>query len=304
MESMQPVRSNALVQVSYVLAVAVALSIGGAGLAQTQPTPNAPTAANPADADPKAKFLFDKDRLFLKGVRDEKPIASEGDDHEEFDAYNELVLHAAKFDQTELNDAGRLDVSYKDLFAKSRGDYRFDLIHFQGRLKRLKKIEANEYLKDRGIKELYEAWIFPANDSNPMCFLMLEKPAGIEPNEEFNPSYPVKASGFFFKLFEYQSKEPSEKNKGKFLTRRAPFMVSKSMTVGPQDDVDGGGPWREVFLPGVLTLMGFLTAFALGVTWYFRRGDRRSVQILESKKTNPFADGGETIPDAPQDRLE
>ena len=74
------------------------------------------------------------------------------------------------------------------------------------------------------------------------------------------------------------------------------------MTVGPQDDVDGGGPWREVFLPAVLTFMGFMTAFALGVTWYFRRGDRRSVQILESKKSNPFAEGGEAGPDIPADR--
>jgi hypothetical protein len=297
MESKQQVRSNVRVQVSYVLAVALAVS--GVGLAQTQPMPKVPMVANPANADPKAKFQFDKDRRFVQSIKDEKPIAGESDDHDEFDAYNELVLHAAKFPQNELNDAGRLDVSYKDLFSKNRQDYRFELIAFQGRLKRLKKIEPNEYLKDNGIKELYEAWIFPANDSNPMCFLMVEKPAGVEPNEEFNPSYPVKASGFFFKLFEYQSKEPSEKNKGKFLTRRAPFMVSRSMTVGPQDDLDGGGPWREVFLPAVLTFMGFMTAFALGVTWYFRRGDRRSVQILESKKANPFAEGGETAPDKP-----
>lgn len=292
MVAMLRVRSNTRVQVSIVLL----LSVSGVALAQTQPTPNVPTVANPANADPKAKFQFDKDRRARQNIKDEKPLAGEGDDQDEYDAYNDLVLHAAQFGQQELNDAGRLDVSYKDLFSKNRSDYRFELIQFQGRLKRLKKIEANEYLKDRGIKELYEAWLFPANDSNPICFLMIEKPAGIEPNEEYNPSYPVKVSGFFFKLFEYQSKEPSEKSKGKFLTRRAPFMVSRSLTVGPQDDLDGGGPWREVFLPALLTFMGFMTAFALGVTWYFRRGDRRSVKILESKKPNPFAEGGGPVP--------
>ena len=295
MEAMQQVRWKVRVQVSYVLAVALFGST--VALAQTQSTSTGvpvPKVENPVpgNADPKAKFQIDKDRRFFANIKDEKPLAGEADDHDEYDAYNELVLHAAKFKQTDLNEAGRQDVSYKDLFSKSRSDYRYELIQFQGRLKRLKKIEANEYLKDRGIKELYEAWIFPANDSNPMCFLMLEKPEGIEPNEEFNPSYPVKASGFFFKLFSYQSKEPSEKTKGKFLTRNAPFMVSKSIVVGPADEVDGGGPWREVFLPAVLTFMGFMTAFALGVTWYFRRGDRRSVKILEAKKANPFAEDG------------
>ncbi len=289
MSSPKPVRSKFRVHVSCVLAVALVGS--GLTLGQTRPTATVASIANPPDPDPKAKFQFDKSFLYLQSVKDELPLAGESNDQNEYDAYNDLVVHASKFAQADLNDAGRLDVSYKDLFSKSRGDYRFELIAFTGRLKRLKKIQSNEFLKDRGIKELYEAWVFPANDSNPMCFLMTEKPAGIEPNEEFSPSYPVKASGYFFKLFEYQSKEPSEKTKGKFLTRRAPFMVSRSLTVGPPDETDGGGPWREVFVPAVLTFGGVMTVFALGVTWYFRRGDRRSVKILESKRTNPFAEG-------------
>ena len=273
------------------LSVAIAiLGWASAAPAQTIPTFAAPAVANPANADPKAKFQFDKDRRFVGGVKDLTPLRGEAADHDEYDAYNELVIHAGKFAFPDLASAARHDVSYGDLFSKNRADYRFEIIEFQGRLKRLKKIEPNEYLKDSGVKELYEAWIFPANDSNPMCFVMTEKPEGLEPREEYNPSYPVTATGYFFKLFEYQSKEPSEKTKGKFLTRRAPLMVTRSIAVGPPDEVDGGGPWREVFLPALLTFLGFMAAFALGVTWYFRRGDRRSIKILESKKGNPFAE--------------
>ncbi len=268
------------VQVSFV--ILVALSWSSIGLAQVPP---------------QTATAFDKDRRFVQNVKDLTPLRGEADDHDEYDAYNELVLHANKFTVSDLHDAARLDVSYGDLFAKSRADYRFELIQFSGRLKRLKKIEPNNYLKENGVTELYEAWIFPANGTDPLCWILTEKPAGIEPREEYNPSYPVKGSGYFFKLFEYQSKEPSEKTKGNFLTRRAPLMVSKSLTVGPAGDNDGGGPWREVFLPVLLTSMCLFTFFVFGVTWYFRRGDRRSIRILESKKANPFQQGGNEIPD-------
>ncbi len=286
------------VQVSCLILVALGLLATAPAAAQTQSTVPSPAPKAP-DTDPNAKFQFDKDRLFVKSIKDEKPLGDEGDDRDEFHAYNSLVLHALQFGQTDLDGAGRRDVSYKDLFAKNRGDYRFELIQFQGRLKRLKKIEPNEYLKERGIKELYEAWVFPSNDNNPVCFLMLEKPAGVEPHEDFPSSYPVTATGYFFKLFSYQSKEPSEKYKGKFLTRNAPFMVSKSMSVRPIEDNDGGGPWREVFLPAVLTFLGLAAVFALGVTWYFRRGDRRAIKILESKKGNPFDDGAGSPAESP-----
>ena len=286
------VRWNGRIQVSWLILVALGSGSASAVVAQTRSTPpSAPVEAKAADGDPKAKFQFDKDRRFLKNVKDLTPIRGQADDHDEYDAYNELVLHTQKFTTAELQGAARLDVSYGDLFSKGREDYRFELVKLQGRLKRLRKIEANEYLKDNGIKELYEAWVVPNNDNNPMCIVLTEKPEGLEPNLEYNPSYRVTATGFFFKLFEYQSKEPSEKTKGGFLTRRAPLLMGKSIAVQPVEDHDGGGPWRDVFLPALLTCLGLFTVFALGVTWYFRRGDRRSIRILESKKPNPFQEG-------------
>ena len=286
------VRWNGRIQVSWLILVALGSGSASAVVAQTRSThPSAPIEAKAADGDRKAKFQFDKDRRFLKNVKDLTPIRGQADDHDEYDAYNELVLHTHQFTTAELQGAARLDVSYGDLFSKGREDYRFELIKFQGRLKRLRKIEANEYLKDNGIKELYEAWVVPNNDNNPMCIVLTEKPEGLEPNLEYNPSYRVTATGFFFKLFEYQSQEPSEKTKGGFLTRRAPLLMGKSIAVQPVEDNDGGGPWREVFLPALLTGLGLFTVFALGVTWYFRRGDRRSIKILEAKKGNPFDEG-------------
>lgn len=289
------IRSTFRVQVSRWPAVALAFVLFSSfACAQTVPTQPEPKAGPVERGDPKAKFQFDKDRRFLQAMRgkDPSPLRTDVDDHDEYDAYNELVLHANQFTIAQLKEASRNDVSYGDLFAKTREDYRFELVTFQGRLKRLRKIESNDFLRERGIKVLYEAWIVPSGDSNPLCFLVTEKPEGVEPTLEFNPSHPVTASGYFFKLLEYESKEPSEKNKGKFLTRRAPLMMGKSLAVGPVEGIDGGGPWREVFLPALLTSLGLFTIFALGVTWYFRRGDRRSIRILESKKPNPFQEGG------------
>jgi len=299
-----PFRRSFRVQVSPWLAVAL-VGFGTIAIVKGQPqTPSTvPSKANEPVGIANAKLQFDKDRLlikvFLDNLKDPSPLKGPADDPEEYSAYNELVLHAHKFAAEDLQSAARRDVSYGDLFAKTRRDYRFELIQFTGRLKRLRKIEANEYLKENGVKELYEAWVIPNNDNNPMCLVLTEKPEGIEPNLEYNPSYPVTATGYFFKLFEYQSKEPSEKNKGGFLTRRAPLLMGKTLVVRPIEDNDGGGPWREAFLPALLTFLGLFTVFALGVTWYFRRGDRRSIKILESKKATPFEVGSE-IPNEPE----
>ena len=289
------IQSMFRVQISQWLVVALVFgSVCLSACAQTVPTQPEPKEGPAEKVDFKAKFQFDKNRRFLQAMRgkDPSPLRTDVDDHDEYDAYNELVLHANQFTMAQLQEVARIDVSYGDLFAKTREDYRFELVTFQGRLKRLRKIESNDFLRERGIKVLYEAWIVPNNDTNPLCFLVTEKPEGVEPTLEFNPSHPVTASGYFFKLLEYESKEPSEKNKGKFLTRRAPLMMGKSLAVGPVEEIDGGGPWREVFLPALLTSLGLFTVFALGVTWYFRRGDRRSIRILESKKPNPFLEGG------------
>ncbi len=296
------IRSTFRVQVSRWIAVALIVgSVPFFAFAQTVPThvghregPALPEPRPAIQVDPQAKFQIDKDRRILSALRgkDPSPMRTSLEDHDEFDAYNEVVLHASQFPAAELQEAARLDVSYGDLFAKTREDYRFELIAFRGRLKRLRKIESNDFLREHGIAALYEAWVVPTDETNPVCFLITDKPEGVEPNLDYKSSYPVLASGYFFKLMEYESKEPSEKNKGKYLTRRAPLLMGKSLAVGPVDDLDGGGPWREVFLPALLTSLGLFTIFALGVTWYFRRGDRRSIQILESKKPNPFHESG------------
>ena len=72
-----------------------------------------------AQVPPPSPTVFDKDRRFLQNVKDLTPLRGEADDHDEYDAYNELVLHANKFTVADLHEAARLDVSYGDLFAKS-----------------------------------------------------------------------------------------------------------------------------------------------------------------------------------------
>ena len=61
----------------------------------------------------------------------------------------------------------------------------------------------------------------------------------------------------------------------------------------PEEDTDGGKPWRTGFVPGILGLVGGISAVALGLTWWFRRGDRRvRTELAARKAQNPF---GETM---------
>jgi hypothetical protein len=66
--------------------------------------------------------------------------------------------------------------------------------------------------------------------------------------------------------------------------------MARSFTLRPVPDADGGRRWRTGFLPGALAIAGGVTAIALGLTWWFRKGDRAVYREMNSRRDqNPFA---------------
>ena len=95
------------------------------------------------DADPAEKYRLDTSRFMFSQVESDSRIRSEDRNPDEYRAYNYTLMHANQFPTSELLDHARKDVTFRDLLSESRTDYQFQLIRFEGRLKRMTKLGRN-----------------------------------------------------------------------------------------------------------------------------------------------------------------
>ena len=237
------------------------------------------------------QYALDGDRRYFSLVEWDAPVRGEDRNPDEFEAYNDTLLHARQFTTDELIENATRDVTFRDLVVPTAKDFQFKLIALDGRLKRVRRVEPTKPLKAAGVTDLYECWIFPTNGSDPLCLLTLELPEGVKPAMEYPSSRPVRFAGYYFKLMQYESATPSPKSPERNVVRRAPLLMARSFTVSPEPSRDGGAAWREGFVPGLLAVVGGVAAAAFGLTWWYRRGDRAVKAAVEARRDrNPFPD--------------
>ncbi len=279
------------------LAVAVLCAAGGmlqAGQPEVAPEPrlvgSVPTPPPPpAPTDPAAKFRIDSDRLHFGRVEDDVKVRSEGENPHEFTAYNEVLIHASRLEAADLERHAVRDVLFRDLVVDSRKDYQFKLVYLEGRLKRLRRLEPTRPLAEAGIKDLYEGWLFPQNGTEPVCVLTTELPEGLEPSLEYTPSKHAGVAAYSFKLMRYEATDPDDASK--MIVRRAPLLMGRSFKVFPEKPAPDGAEWWGGFLPALLAALAGITAVTLGLTWWFRRGDRSVQKRLDNRLgRNPYSE--------------
>lgn len=265
------------------LAGAVAAGPAGAG------DPPQESAAAPADP-----YRIDKDRLIFTSVRDDAPFPTDGTNQAEYEAYATVLLHARQFPTADLERHARRDVTFRDLYLPVRRDYRLDLIYFEGRLKQLRRTEPTAALKEAGVKDLYEGWLFPRDEWNPVCVVVTELPPGLEPQKDLKADEMnrwVGFAGYSFKLLQYESRQADPKNPGRNVFRRAPVLLGRSVTPLAETQTGSDDPWVSTFLPAVVAGFGGVAVLILVLTWYFRRGDRVVRAAVDARhERNPFAD--------------
>jgi hypothetical protein len=248
------------------------------------------SAQPPTDPPPVTKF--DKDGGYMYRLKDFTPLKIE-ESRLDHDAFCDLALHTHKFSTPHLLAAARKDLSYANLMAaddRVREEARFELVRVDGRLKRLKRIGSYDLLKAAGIPDIYEAWVFPKERSDPVCLMLTEAPEGIEPAEDIDPGRPVSTCGYFFKVVEYLSAEPHPKKKDQNLYRRAPLLVGKSLVARPDipTDTDGGVVVR--LLPAVAVGAVVLILVLLALAFWLKRTDVGTRNYLAQRDRNPFTD--------------
>lgn len=254
-------------------AAVVALALSGPVFAQA-----------PAD-----KYKLDTDRFQFTRVEDDAPVRSEGQNREEYEAYNDVLLHARQFPAAELEAHANRDVTFRDLVRPIRQDFQFQLLYFEGRLAQLRRGEPNKRLAAAGVTDWYEGWMFPLNGSDPMCVHITELPPGLQPSLGYDPRPQVAVAGYYFKMIRYESSEKDPNDPTRHRIRRAPLLMAKSFTPLPTPDADGGRAWRTGFLPGMLGVLAGIAVVVAVLALLFRRGDRTTRRAIEDRRArNPF----------------
>src|SRR5207244_4441513 len=134
------------------------------------------------------------------------------------------------------------------------------------RLKRLRKFDAPRAAAAEGVPVVYEGWIFEdIYPFNPYCVLTTELPAGIPVSERLEQR--VAFDGYFFKNYKYQAGD------GK---RLAPLLIGRTLALRELPVVPES-PWSfsNSFLPAFLMVLLGTALLAVGLAWWFRRGDRQ-----------------------------
>ena len=121
---------------------------------------------------------------------------------------------------------------------------------------------------------------------HPVCFVLTDLPAGIEPKKTLD--VPVKVAGYSFKLWLYESGEQDKDNPKKNVLKYAPLLIGRSLTVRKLNP-DTENWWTEGFVPGVVGGVVLLAGAALTLGWWYRRGDRAArAEIEANRHKNPF----------------
>lgn len=174
------------------LAALCALACGVVAADEPARTPTDPNAKKldtkaPLPADRPGRNAHDKfavkdpDRIMFTKIEDFKPVASQEQNRDEYDAWCEIVSHARQFSAADLEAHAARDLTVLELRKPIRTNFRTELIRFDGRVVCARRLDAPKHFKDNpefGVKELYEVRLIPTDESplDPVSIVFTELP--------------------------------------------------------------------------------------------------------------------------------
>jgi len=257
----------------------------------------------PAPPDQKKPAALDKTLRVFQFIRNNAPVATGDENWEEMVAWNRVLLHARRFSAEELEREARADLSFFDLYNDGkwvdrdgrarydgRRDYTLDLIRFEGRLLSLRKMTPSRDLRDVGVETAYEGWLVPKDEpsANPVCIVFTDPLEGVEAIGRVNKW--VSFAGYVFKLMQYESGEHDTADPSKYKWKRAPLLLGRAAIVRTDPENASSVSWQS-FITVATAVVFVLLGTALGLNWWFRRGDRSARREIEANRArNPFGE--------------
>lgn len=248
----------------------------------------APEPAPISEAD-LVRLGVDKEVFpFLLAIEDDAILAGEKRNRDEHRAYNHILAFAATLDP-DVMARQSVEVPYREMILDVRQDHLLKLVHIEGHLRRLVRVEPTSQLRDADkLPDLWEAWIFPEAIYNPVCVVFSDLPEGIEPGDDLNQY--VSFDGYFFKLMRYETGEHI--GHGQYRWRRAPLLLGHTIRAIPEPE-GPANPWLSGTV-GILLLisLSLVVLSAAVVFWWFNRTDRRvKEKYRPGVGSDPFGDG-------------
>jgi len=221
------------------------------------------------------------DPAILAEVEDRSRVHGPKENYSEFLAYNYLLVLAHKTPEKALARGARRDLTFAHLFEEPK-KYRGQIVHLEGRLKRLRKFDAEPIAAKEGVPVLYEGWIFDESlYYNPFCVIVSEVPESVQVGEKID--YEVAFDGYFFKRYRYPAGDG---------VRDAPLLIGRTFSrqTEPRPALESPGP---LLLYAFLAVLGVTAALGILLGLWFRRGDKRVQAHLDAARNAGFADPGE-----------
>ena len=216
----------------------------------------------------------------LESVKDETPVRS----GEEGLAFCEALVKAHKTSNQAFQNSVTKGLTYANLFYESKL-HRGKVVHFEGQLRRLIRLEPPEETKLDGVTDQYEGWIFdPDYGSNPVCAVFTDLPAGLEPGDKLHVR--VSFDGYYFKRYRYKAADN---------WRDAPLLIGHTIIVKQlpaKADAEEGG-WFSSFMAVIfMVLLGCVFFLAFALTMWYRRSDRQVQQRISNAQFSSFVEPG------------
>jgi hypothetical protein len=248
-----------------------------------------PVPASNGEQSQKSDDRLECPSTWLESIEDDAPLRKVTENREEYYAYNLFVTHAHKIAPELLAKNARKELTFRLLYGDERSKYRGEIVHVQGRLKRLIWIGSNPDLMKAGIKDVYEAWIFEAAYfSNPTCVVLTELPPGLETGEDIRNVW-VACDGYFFKRLMYDTPEINEKTK-RPVKRLAPFVIGHTASLYQPEisEAEKQSDLWSYFVPVLIICAFGMVGLAFFLHRWFVSGDRKAHAALQNAKPTEF----------------
>jgi hypothetical protein len=207
----------------------------------------------------------------------------------EIDVYNDAVLNAHEYSSAAFAHSARQDVTYAHLWNEPK-KYRGEVVHVEGRLKRVRRYDPSLMLRQAGVRDLYEGWIFAdADGANPMCIVFTDLPEGIRVAEDMDLR--VAFDGYFFKKYRYKAVDsgPHQAREAPLLVGHAPVLLRGAVAS------DSTPNWATSLLVVLFGLVVLTLVLAFGLYWWFQRSDSQVRNRIKDATQKDFVAPTEPI---------
>ena len=221
----------------------------------------------------------------LKFIQDGAYLPTDPGD-KELDAYFTMMVYANRTAPEAFDKAANPEADWFHVFQEPH-NYRGDIVHFEGKLRRLRKLDPPAMAAQAGVRNYYEGFLYAdLLENDPVFFIINDLPKGLQPGDHLDVK--VGFSGYFFKKFRYTAGDTEKTKKD----RLAPLCIGRTLTLltepaAPQES-ETEPSWVAWLGPSFFGVIGLTVAVLFALGFWFRRSDSQVRSRLTAARHGEF----------------